>query len=179
MTRAPAVLRFPDRTRHGVHEVTDANGVVARIAVTWTGNRFTVTDARGAPLCAGRTSRWRLPTRWDVTGPDGSLLLTVGVRGIARTSAEVHLRRGGRLLVQGRAGRRDLRVTDEHGGVVLTAAPRASAWSLRRHGHAVQHAPGTLQLAEVVALVHIWGRIREEESATAAVGALAGGSSPG
>ncbi|SFO74227.1 hypothetical protein SAMN05660464_0892 [Geodermatophilus dictyosporus] len=179
MTRAPAVLRFSDPRRHGVHEVTDAYGVVARIAVGRTGNRFTVTDAQGALLCAGRTSRWRLPRRWDVTGPDGSPLLTARVRGIARTSVEVHLRRGGRLLVRGRAWRRDLRVTDEHGEVVLTAVPRAPAWSLRRHGHAVQQAPGRLELAEVVALVHIWGRTREEESATAAVGALAGGSAPG
>ncbi|MGY1761434.1 hypothetical protein ACI79G_04280 [Geodermatophilus sp. SYSU D00779] len=155
--------------------MTDSNGVVARITADWTGNRFTVTDAQGAPLCAARTSCWRLPTRWRATGPDGSLLLTARMRGITRTSAEVHLQRGGRFLVQGSAWRRDFRVTDEHGEVILTAAPRASAWSLRPHDYAVQQAPGTFQLEEVIALVHIWRTTMKEESATAAGGALAGG----
>jgi hypothetical protein len=101
------------------------------------------------------------------------------MRGITKTSAEVHLHRGGRFVVQGSAWRRDLRVTDEHGEVVLTAAPRSSAWSLRRRGYAVHQAPGTLQLPEVVALVQIWRATMEEESATAAGGAVAGGAAVG
>ncbi|MEX5717427.1 hypothetical protein [Geodermatophilus maliterrae] len=176
MTEPSAGLRFSGRRRHGAYDVTDVKGVVARIAVSWTGNRFTVTDARGAPLCAARTSWWRLPTRWDATGPDGSPLLTVRMRGIARTSAEVHLQRGGRLVVQGSAWRRDFRVSDERGELVLTATPRSSVWSLRQHDHLVHHDPRTLRLPEVVALVQIWRTTVEEESATAAGAAVAGGS---
>jgi len=170
-----ASLQFSDRKRHGAYDVTDANGVVARIAVSWTGNRFTVTDAHGAPLCAARTSWWRLPTRWHATGPDGSPLLMARMRGITRTFAEVRLQRGGRFVVQGSAWRRDFRISDEHGEVVLTAAPRSSALSLRPHDYAVQHAAGTFQLAELVALVQIWRTTMKEESATAAGGAAVGG----
>ncbi|MFD2093214.1 hypothetical protein [Blastococcus deserti] len=154
--------------------MTDSNGVVARIAVSRTGTRFVVTDARGAPLCVARRSWWRLPTRWHATGPDGTPLLMARTRGITRTSAEVHLQRGGRLLVRGSAWRRDFRVTDEHGDVVLTAAPRSSALSLRPYDYAVQQVPGKLHVAEVVAIVHIWRTTMKEESATASVGALAG-----
>ena len=179
MTDPSAGLVFPDRKRHGAYDVTDSTGVVARIAVSWTGNRFTATDAQGAPLCAAWTSWWRLPTRWEATGPHGSPLLTARMRGITKTRAEVHLHRGGRFLVQGSAWRRDFRVTDEHGEVVLTAAPRSSALSLRPHDYAVQQAPGTLQLPEVVALVQIWRMTTKEESATAAGGAVAGGAAVG
>lgn len=176
MTDPPAGLRFPDRRRHGAYDVTDADGVVARIAVGWTGRRFTVTDAQGAPLCAARTSWWRLPTQWHATGPDGRPLLTARMRGITRTSAEVHLERGGRFVVRGSVWRRDFRVTDEHGRLVLTAAPRSSALSLGPHDYAVHQAPGTFRLPEVVALVQIWRTTVEEESATAAGAAVAGGS---
>ncbi len=179
MTDPSAGLVFPDRKRHGAYEVTDSNGVVARIAVSWSGNRFTAIDAHGARLCAAWTSWWRLPTRWDATGPDGRPLLTARMRGITRTSAEVRLQRGGRFMVRGSAWRRDFRVTDEHGEVVLTAAPRSSALSLRPHDYAVQQTPGTLQLPEVVALVQIWRTTMKEESATAAGGAVAGGAAVG
>ncbi len=175
MTHAPAGLRFSDRKRDGAYDVIGPDGVIARITVDRTGHRFTATDARGAPLCAARTSWWRLPTRWQATGPDGSPLLTARMRGITGSSAEVRLRRGGRFVVQGSAWRRGFRVVDEHGEVVLTAAPRTPAWSLRPHDYAVQPAPGSLQLAEVVAIVHIWRTTRKEESATAAAGAIAGG----
>lgn len=179
VTDPSASLKFSDRRRHGAYDVTDSNGVVARIAVSWTGNRFTATDARGAPLCAAWTSWWRLPTRWDATGPDGSPLLTARMRGIAKTRAEVDLQRGDRFLIQGSTWRRDFRVTGEHGEVVLTAAPRSSVLSLRPHDYAVQRTPGTLQLAEVVALVQIWRATTEEESATTAGGAVAGGAAVG
>lgn len=180
MTDPSADLRFSDRRRDGAYDVTGPHGVVvARIRAGWTGHRFTVTDPQGTVLCTARTSWWRLPARWDVTDPDGGPLLVARMRGITRTAAEVHLERGGRLVVQGSAWRRDFRVVDEHGRVVLTAVPRTSAFSLRRHDYAVQLDRRILQLAEAVALVHLWRTTMKEESATAASGALAGGAAAG
>jgi hypothetical protein len=86
-----------------------------------------------------------------------------------RNTATVQLARGGDLIVRGRPWRRDFVVLDPDGRMVLSAAPRTSPISLRQHDYAVhQSNPGTLNIAEVIAIVQVWRMVKKSDAAVLA-----------
>jgi hypothetical protein len=174
---APSSLTFPDRRQGGRFPVTDATGTtVARISTRWTGTSFVASDANDRVLCEASTAWWGLSPTWRATGPDARAMLSLTTR-LMRTSASVHLERGGDFVVRGSAWRRDFIVTDVDGAPVLTAVPRTSAVSFRQHDYAVVQTRPVFQLPEIVALVQIWRMVRKNDAATAsgAAGAAAAG----
>jgi hypothetical protein len=171
----PMSLAFPDRRQSGGFPVTDATGaVVAHISPRWTGTAFAAEDANGSALCEATTGWWGLSGTWHATGPDGRAMLSVTTR-FMRTSADVHLERGGDFVIRGSAWKRDFLVADVSGVPIVTAVPRTSAVSFRQHDYAVVQPRPVLQLPELVALVQIWRMVRKSDAAAAAGGVAAAG----
>ena len=162
-------LLFPDRRIHGAFPVTDTHGnPVARVTATWSGGRFSVTTLDGGPMCDGATSRWWPTGKWQVTDAQGRPLLTVSAKPLRNTAA-VHLARGRDLIMRGSPWRRDFAVLDEDGRTVLSAAPRTPPISPRQHDYAVhQSIPGTLNLAEMIAIVQVWRMVKKSDAAVLA-----------
>jgi hypothetical protein len=162
-------LVFPERRIRGAFPVVDAHGnPVARITAMWSGGRFSVTAADGAPLCNGATSRRWPSGKWQVTDAQRRPLLTVTAKPLRNTAA-VHLARGGELIVRGSPWRRGFAVVDQDGRTVLSAAPRTPPLSPHQHHYAVhQSSPGTLRLAEVIAIVQVWRMVKKSDAAVLA-----------
>lgn len=164
-----ATLLFPGRRVDGALPVTDpAGNALARITVAKGGGRFTAATADGSTVCQGRTSRWSLSGTWRVTGAAGGALLSVTAKPL-RSTAAVSLADGRRLVVHGSPWRRGFTVTDQDGRTVLTGTPRTGALSPRQYDYAVrQPTPGSLQLAEVIAIVQVWRMVQKSEAAVLA-----------
>ncbi|MDP9100777.1 MAG: hypothetical protein M3N21_01300 [Actinomycetota bacterium] len=167
-----AVLAFPDRRQDGSFPVRGVDGrVVARLSPRWTGSSFQAVDVAGAPLCAGSRLGWGLSGRWQVSGADGSALMSVS-KGWWRPEARAALARGGDYVLRGSAWRRRFVVTDVAGSPVLTALPRTSALSMHPYDFAVEVNATGWSLAEVVGLVQTWRMARKSDD-TAAAGSVA------
>lgn len=159
---------FSDRRSSGAYAVTDTRGAVVANIRTGRGGSFVATAATGATICAASAGRWGMSNVWRVTDATGAPLLEVR-KHTFKPIADVRRGRGGELTVEGSIWRRDFRVRagDE---VVLSAAPRTRAFSLRPYEYAVQ-ASDALRLDEILAVVQIWRAARKRDDTTAAVAA--------